>query len=69
MREKFRVKRDLEANKKKKVKFLEQKYGKIKVKQVPDEIEGINVADKEIPTSFTSNAMEALPLVSKNKRF
>lgn len=40
---------------KKKVKFLEQRYGKIKEKRVPDEIKGINIADKEIPTHVTSN--------------
>lgn len=54
-REKFKVKRDLKMSRKRKVKFLERRYGNTEVKRVPDEIEGINVADKEIPTHFTSN--------------
>ena len=46
------------------MKFLEQGYRKIEVKRVPDEIEGINVAEKEIPTHILyliHNAMDALP--------
>lgn len=51
--EKSRTKRDLKEKMRRKEKFLERKYGK--VKEVPDEVEGIDVTDKEIPPTFTSS--------------
>ena len=43
---------ELNEKRKRKVRFLKQKYGQSK--RIPDDLEGINIADKEIPTTFTS---------------
>ena len=46
MREELKVKR------KRKVRFLEKKYGRSR--DTPDQLKGITIADREIPATFTS---------------
>ena len=51
--ERLRFRRGLRIKQRKKIKFLKRKYSH--KREIPDDIEGINIADKETPPHFITD--------------